>query len=422
MENNQQKQIVLLKAKAAKEASKKLAIMSTEQKNNILLAITYAIQKNVKEILFHNEIDVQAAKEAGINNTLIDRLTLNEQHINKMAKSIKDIVLLQDPIGSIVEEMSASIDNIDVKKIRVPLGVIAMIYEARPNVTVDATVLCLKAGNSIILKGGSEAINSNRILVKIVSEAAINAGMPEGAIEFIDTTDRAAVQELIHLENLIDLVIPRGSNDLIKFIQMHSLIPVLSHGQGLCHTYIDESADIDMALKIALNAKCQSPSVCNATETLLVHKNIAEKLLPRLCKLYTESGVEIRGCSITKNIIPSLKDAQEEDWSTEYLDLRISIKIVNSLEEAIEHINKYGSKHSEAIVTSNKETADRFVAEVDAAGIFVNASTRLHDGGVLGLGCEIGISTQKLHARGAMGIKELTTTKYVVRGNGAIRN
>lgn len=421
MENNQEKQIVFLKAKAAKEASKQLATMSAEQKNNILSAMACAIEKNIKEILFHNEIDVQAAKEAGINNVLIDRLTLNEKRINEMAKSIKDIVLLQDPVGTIVEEMTASID-IDVKKIRVPLGVIAIIYEARPNVTIDASALCLKAGNSVILKGGSEAINSNRILINIISEAAKKAGMPEGAVQFIDTTDRTAVQELIHLENLIDLLIPRGSNDLIQFIKAHSLIPILSHGKGLCHTYIDENADIDMAIKIALNAKCQRPSVCNATETILVHKNIAEKILPQLCKLYTESGVEINGCSITKKIVPSVKEAQEEDWQTEYLDLKISIKVVNSLDEAIEHINKYGSMHSEAIITDDKDAANKFISEVDAAAVFVNASTRLHDGGVFGLGCEIGISTQKLHARGTIGIKELTTTKYVVQGNGAIRN
>ncbi|MDR3124298.1 MAG: glutamate-5-semialdehyde dehydrogenase [Endomicrobium sp.] len=421
MENNQEKQIVFLKAKAAKEASKQLATMSAKQKNNILSAMACAIEKNIKEILFHNEIDVQAAKEAGINNVLIDRLTLNEKRINEMAKSIKDIVLLQDPVGTIVEEMTASID-IDVKKIRVPLGVIAIIYEARPNVTIDASALCLKAGNSVILKGGSEAINSNRILINIVSEAAKKAGMPEGTVQFIDTTDRTAVQELIHLENLIDLLIPRGSNDLIQFIKTHSLIPILSHGKGLCHTYIDETADIGMAIKIALNAKCQRPSVCNATETILVHKNIAEKILPQLCKLYTESGVEIRGCSLTKKIVPSVKEAQEEDWQTEYLDLKISIKVVNSLDEAIEHINKYGSMHSEAIITDDKDAANKFISEVDAAAVFVNASTRLHDGGVLGLGCEIGISTQKLHARGSIGIKELTTTKYVVQGNGAIRN
>jgi glutamate-5-semialdehyde dehydrogenase len=421
VENNQQKQIVLLKALAAKEASKKLATMGSEQKNNMLSAMSCAIEENIKEILFHNEIDVQAAKEAGINTSLIDRLSLNEKRIGDIAKSIKDVVLLQDPVGTIVEKLSASID-IDVEKIRVPLGVIGIIYESRPNVTVDATTLCLKAGNSVMLKGGSESINSNRILVKIISEAATKAGMPEGAIQFIDTTDRTAVQELIHLENLIDLLIPRGSNDLVQFIKAHSLIPVLSHGKGLCHTYIDENADIDMALKIALNAKCQKPSVCNATETLLIHKNIAEKILPQLCKLYTEAGVEIKGCAVTKNIVNNVKDTTEDDWKEEYLDLKISIKIVNSLEEAIDHINKYGSMHSEAIVTNKKETADKFISEVDSAAIFVNASTRLHDGGVLGLGCEIGISTQKLHARGAMGLKELTTTKYIVRGKGAIRN
>jgi glutamate-5-semialdehyde dehydrogenase len=420
MENNEIQQTVLLKAKAAKEASRKLTLMSAEQKNNMLSAMANALQQNMKDILFHNEIDVQAAKEAGITPTLIDRLTLNENRINDMIKSIKDVILLQDPIETIIEENTPSID-IDVKKIRVPLGVIAMIYEARPNVTVDATALCLKAGNAIILKGGSEAINSNRILAKIIYESGVKAGMPVGSIQFIDTTDRSAVQELLHLDNLIDLLIPRGSETLVKFIKGHSSIPVLSHGNGLCHTYLDKDADINMAINIAVNAKCQRPSVCNSMETLLIHKDIADKVLPELCKLYNEAGVEIKGCSISQKIVNSIKPADEEDWKTEYLDLKISIKVVNSLEEAIDHINKYGSMHSEAIVTNNKETANKFINEVDAAAVFVNASTRLHDGSVFGLGCEIGISTQKLHARGAMGVKELTTIKYVVRGNGVVR-
>jgi glutamate-5-semialdehyde dehydrogenase len=420
MENNELKQIILSKAKIAKDASRKLVSINSEQKNNILLSMADALQQNIKEILFHNEIDIQAAKDAGIRPTFIDRITLNEKRFNDMIKSIKDVALLQDPIGTITEEITPSI-NIDIKKIRVPLGVIAMIYEARPNVTVDATVLCLKAGNAIILKGGSEAINSNKILAKTIYEAGIKEGMPLGAIQFIDTMDRNAICELLHLDDFIDLLIPRGSEELTKFIKTHSTIPVLFHGKGLCHTYIDKEADINMAISIALNAKCQRPSVCNAMETLLIHKDIAGKVLPSLCKLYNDAGVEIIGCERSRKIVNSIKPATEKDWKTEYLDLKISIKVVDSLEEAIEHINKYGSMHSDAIVTNNQETANKFITEVDSSAIFVNTSTRLHDGNVFGLGCEIGISTQKLHARGTMGIKELTTTKYVIKGNGAIR-
>jgi glutamate-5-semialdehyde dehydrogenase len=421
MENSELRHAVLLKAKAAKEASKKLGAMNVEKKNNILSAMLAALQQNMKEILFHNEIDIQAAKEAGITTTFIDRLTLTEKRVNNAINSIKDVILLQDPIGSVVEENKPSID-IDVKKIRVPLGVIGIIYEARPNVTVDATTLCLKAGNAVILKGGSEAINSNRILVKTIYDAGLKAGMPDGAIQFVDTTNRIAVKELLHLDNLIDLLIPRGNEELIKFIRTHTSVPVLYHGKGLCHTYVDKDADIEMAVNIAVNAKCQRPSVCNAMETLLVHKDVANRILPKLCKLYNNANVEIRGCEISKNIVNSINLATEEDWKTEYLDLILSIKVVNSLEDAIAHINKHGSMHSESIVTNNKEAADKFITEIDAAAVFVNASTRLHDGSVFGLGCEIGISTQKLHARGAMGIKELTTTKYIVRGRGTIRN
>jgi glutamate-5-semialdehyde dehydrogenase len=420
-ENNEAKQTVLLKAKAAKEAAKKLYRVNTEKKNNILSAMAEALQHNMKEILFHNEIDVQTAKESKITQALIDRLSLTEKRINDMIKNIYDIIALQDPIGTVAGENKPSID-INVQKIRVPLGVIAMIYESRPNVTVDSAALCLKSGNAIILKGGSEAINSNRILSKIIYEAGIKSGMPICSIQFIDTTDRNVVHELLHLDKFIDLLIPRGSEELIKFIKLYSSIPVLSHGKGLCHTYIDKDADIDMAINIAVNAKCQRPSVCNAMETLLIHTDMANKILPKLCKIYNTVGVEIRGCAISKAIVNSIKPAIEEDWKTEYLDLKISVKVVNSLEEAITHINEYGSMHSEAIVTNNKESKNKFIAEVDAAAIFLNASTRLHDGSVFGLGCEIGISTQKLHARGSMGIKELTTTKYIVKGNGTIRS
>jgi glutamate-5-semialdehyde dehydrogenase len=421
MNNNEIKQTVLLKAINAKEASRKLAMMDTQQKNNILAAIAEALQQNTKEILFHNEIDVQAAKDAQITPSLIDRLTLNEKCVSDILEGIKNVIFLQDPVGTVIEENTPSVD-LDVKKIRVPLGVIAMIYEARPNVTIDAATLCLKAGNAVILKGGSEVLNTNRILAKIIYEAGIKVGLPTGAIQFIDTTDRSAVQELLHLDSYIDLLIPRGSEEFVNFVKKNSTVPVLSHGKGLCHTYIDKDANVDIAVNISVNAKCQRPSVCNAMETLLIHKDIAAKILPRLCEIYSKKDVEIRGCEISRSTVKTIKPANEEDWSTEYLDLKVSIKVVNSLEEAIAHINKYGSKHSEAIVTDNKAAADKFIVEVDAAAVFVNASTRLHDGSVFGLGCEIGISTQKLHARGAMGIKELTTTKYVVRGNGTIRN
>ena len=420
MENNTIKQAVLMKAQAAKEASRTLASMTSQQKNNMLAAMADALQNNAKEIIFHNEIDVEAAKESGLSAAVIDRLALNEKRIHDMIQAIKDVILLEDPIGSVIEESKPSAD-MDVKKVRVPLGVIAMIYESRPNVTVDAATLCLKAGNSVILKGGSEAINSNKILAKTIYEAGLKAGMPAGAIQFIDTSDRSAVTELLKLDNYVDLLIPRGSEELVKFIRANSIIPVLSHGKGLCHTFIDKDADIDMAVKVAVNAKCQRAGVCNAMETLLVHKDIAEKILPALCKEYFEKGVILKGCQISKNIVNTLQEATDADWDTEYHDMILSIKVIDSLEEAIKHINKHGSMHSDAIITNNEEAAEKFITAVDSAAVFVNASTRLHDGGVFGLGCEIGISTQKLHARGAMGIKELTTTKYIVRGKGTIR-
>jgi glutamate-5-semialdehyde dehydrogenase len=421
MENSEIKQAVLLKAAAAKEASRKLAVMTSAQKDNMISAMSDALSQNAKEILFHNEIDVQAAKETGVSDVLIDRLTLTPARIDALIQGVRDVIKLQDPVGTLVEELHSPVKDLDVKKVRSPLGVIAMIYEARPNVTVDAAVLCLKAGNSVILKGGSEAMNSNKILAKIISDAGQKAAMPAGAIQFIDTADRTAVNELLLLDKYVDLLIPRGSEEFVNFIRKHSLIPVLSHGKGLCHTYIDKDADLDMAVKIAVNAKCQRPAVCNAMESLLVHKDAAQEIVPKLCGLYNDAGVEIRGCQITAGLAKNVRLASEEDYNTEYHDLKISMKVVESLEEAIAHINKYGSHHSDAIVTQNKESADKFLAQTDSSAVFVNASTRLHDGSVFGLGCEIGISTQKLHARGAMGLKELTTTKYIVRGNGNIR-
>ena len=419
MDEQEIKQLISKKVSIAKIASKQLGLMDFKQRNAILLSIANALEKNISEIQFHNDIDVETAKKSGLEQALIDRLTLTTKRIEDMIHSVRSIVNQKDSIGEIIE--SRQVDGIDIQKVRVPIGTVAMIYESRPNVTVDAAALCIKSGNAIVLRGGSESINSNKILAKLISSAGETAGMPIGAITFIDIVDRLAVSELIKHDDLIDLLIPRGSGKMIEFIKQHSTIPILSHGSGLCHTYIDKSANIDMAIKVAINAKCQRPGVCNATETLLVHRDIAKAILPKLCKEYFKNKTEVRGCTITKGIVSEVKEATEQDWKTEYLDNIISIKVVNSLDDAINHINRYGSKHSESIITDDKIRAEKFLKEVDAAAVFHNVSTRLHDGGVFGLGAEIGISTGKIHARGAMGARELTTTKFIVRGNGNIR-
>ena len=419
MEEQEIKQIVNKKVSLAKVASMQLGLLDFKQRNAILLSIADALEKNISEIQFHNDIDVETAKKSGMDKALLDRLTLTTKRIEDMISGVRSIVNQEDPIGEIIE--TRDVDGINIQKIRVPIGTIAMIYESRPNVTVDAAALCIKSGNAIVLRGGSEAINSNKILAKIISSAGESAGMPVGSITFIDVVDRAAVSEMIKLDNYIDLLIPRGSGKMIEFIKQHSTIPILSHGSGLCHTYIDKAADIDMAIKVTINAKCQRPGVCNATETVLVHRDVANKVLPKLCKQFFEHDTEVRGCKLTKAVVPEVKDATEEDWATEYHDNIVSIKVVNSLEEAINHINRYGSKHSDSIITNDKQRAEKFLKEVDSAAVFHNVSTRLHDGGVFGLGAEIGISTGKLHARGAMGARELTSTKFVVRGNGNIR-
>lgn len=420
MDTKQLKQTVITQAATAKLASRKLGQLTAETKNKILIAMAEALLKEKDEILFHNEIDIDAAKEAGLTEALIDRLTLNDKRIQEMSRQLRDVAALPDPVGEILADWVAPV-GIHIQKVRVPLGVIAMIYESRPNVTVDATGLCLKSGNAVILRGGSEAINSNHSLVKIIVNAANQHGLPEGAIQFIETTDRQALTELIKLDTLIDVIIPRGGEEMIKSIRENATVPVLSHGRGLCHTYIDKSANPEMAKKVAFNAKCQRPCVCNAMETLLIHTDAAKNILPPLYEIYKKAGVEVRGDDASRNIVPDMKAAVESDWSSEYLSLILSIKIVNSIDDAINHINKHGSGHSESIVTEDKNSAERFLKEVDAAAVFHNASTRLHDGGVFGFGSEIGISTQKLHARGTMGLKELTTTKYIVRGHGEIR-
>jgi glutamate-5-semialdehyde dehydrogenase len=420
MENKEVKQDTVMKAISAKLASRKLALLPSDIKNKALIEMARAIVKEKDDIIFRNEIDIEAAKEAGLDFAMIDRLTLNENRVQEMARGLRDVAALPDPIGEIIADWTPPA-GIHIQKIKVPLGVIGMIYESRPNVTVDAAGLCLKAGNAVILRGGSEAINSNHTLVKIIAKAGYEAGLPEGSIQFVETTNREAIMDMIRLDHLIDLIIPRGGEEMIKYIREHATVPVLSHGKGLCHTYIDKSADLEMAKKIAFNAKCQRPGVCNAMETLLVHKDIAEKFLPGVCSLYSDNKVEVRGCPITQKIVPGVVPVKDSDWSTEYLSLILSIKVVDSLEEAINHVNKHGSGHSESIVTNDKSAAEKFLKEVDAAAVFHNASTRLHDGSIFGFGSEIGISTQKLHARGTMGLKELTTTKYLVFGNGEIR-
>jgi glutamate-5-semialdehyde dehydrogenase len=411
--------IVARQAVAAKAASRALAALLPAQKASLLNAVADALSAASSEIVFHNEIDVEAARQAGLNSALIERLVLTEKSVKGMAQAVRDIAAQPDPIGEVLETLKRP-NGLVIEKIRVPLGVVAMVYESRPNVTVDAAALCLKSGNAVLLRGGSEAINSNRILVQTLVKAGQAAGLPEGAIQLLDTS-RESVMELIRLTGIVDLVIARGSEEMINHVRKNATVPVLGHGKGVCHVYVDEAADLDMAEKITFNAKVHRPGVCNAMETLLVHQKVANAFLPRIAKAYAAAGVEIRGDEAVRALIPGAVPATEEDWHTEYLDLIVSIRVVGSTEEAIRHINRYGSGHSDAIVTGDGKSAQRFFGEVDSAAVLHNASTRLHDGGVFGLGAEIGISTRKLHARGTMGARELTTTKYLVRGTGQIR-
>jgi glutamate-5-semialdehyde dehydrogenase len=407
-------------ASLAKSAARKMSIMDTNTKNKALIAMADALIENADIILEANSKDVQLGKEKGLSQSLIDRLSLDKKRIDAMAKGLREVAALDDPIGEVIK-MWKRPNNLKIGQIRVPLGVIGMIYEARPNVTVDAAALCIKSGNTVILKGGSEAINSNITIAKIISESAENAGLPKGAINLIEVTDREAVNIMMKLNEYIDVLIPRGGAGLINAVVKNSTVPVIQTGVGICHIYVDESADLDNAVDIIVNAKTQRPAVCNAMETLLVNKNVAEEFLPKLEQKLTSLGVELRGCKKVQSIIKNVKPATEEDWATEYLDLTLSIKVVYSLDEALDHIYKYGTKHSEAILTNNYTNSQRFLNEVDAAAVYVNASTRFTDGGAFGFGAEIGISTQKLHARGPMGLKELTSSKYIIYGEGQIR-
>lgn len=413
-------ELVQAKAQAAKQAAAKLAVTSTAVKNAALLAMAAALEVQQAEILAANERDMTAAAAKGMKSSMLDRLKLTAERISGMADGLRQVAGLADPVGNVIDGKTLP-NGLHITKIRVPLGVIGIIYEARPNVTADAAGLCLKSGNAVILKGGSEAMESNKTVAAILAQAAEGAGIPAGSIQFIDTSDRQAVQDLIHMNGLVDVVIPRGGAGLIQAVVRNASVPVIETGAGVCHTYVDKDANVEMAMKIAFNAKVQRPSVCNAMETLLVHKDIADKFLPMMLMMYNSSAVEIRGDEAVQEYSGQVHPATEEDWSTEYGDLRLSVKIVDSIEEAMAHIAKYGTGHSECIVTDNYQAAQLFQYTVDAAAVYVNASTRFTDGNEFGFGAEIGISTQKLHARGPMALPELTSTKYLINGNGQVR-
>ncbi len=413
-------ELVKAKAQAAKQAAAKLAVTSTAVKNAALLAMAAALETQQAEILAANERDMAAAAAKGMKSSMLDRLKLTAERIGGMADGLRQVAGLADPVGNVIDGKTLP-NGLHITKIRVPLGVIGIIYEARPNVTADAAGLCLKSGNAVILKGGSEAMESNKTVAAILAQAAEGAGIPAGSIQFIDTSDRQAVQDLIHMNGLVDVVIPRGGAGLIQAVVRNASVPVIETGAGVCHTYVDKDANVEMAMKIAFNAKVQRPSVCNAMETLLVHKDIADKFLPMMLMMYNSSAVEIRGDEAVQEYSGQVHPATEEDWSTEYGDLRLSVKIVDSIEEAMAHIAKYGTGHSECIVTDNYQAAQLFQYTVDAAAVYVNASTRFTDGNEFGFGAEIGISTQKLHARGPMALPELTSTKYLINGNGQVR-
>ncbi|MBA7503096.1 Gamma-glutamyl phosphate reductase [subsurface metagenome] len=413
------------KAKAAKAASRKLAFLSTETKNKALVNIAEALIDKQDEILAANKVDYDEAKASGMSEAMLDRLMLSLSRLEAMSQDVKTVAALPDPVGEIFE-MRTLPNGLQISKKRVPLGVIGAIYESRPNVTIDISSLCLKSGNAVILRGGREAINSNSALAKVAQGACYQADMPEGAIQFMESTERALVNHMLQMKGVIDLMIPRGGPGLIKLISENAAMPVITGGVGVCHTYVDKSADLNKAVAIAYNAKVQRPTVCNALDCLLVHSQIAQTYLPSIAEEWSKAGVEMhcdeQAMAILKPI-SSLKlvSAVNEDWGKEYLSLRAAIKVVSSLDEALEYIEKYGSGHSEAIVTEDYSVAMRFLNEVDAACVYANASTRFTDGSQFGLGAEIGISTQKFHARGPMGLKELTSYKWIIFGSGQVR-
>lgn len=414
------KAYVFNKALEAKEGAKSLAKASSRQKNLALLKMAEALKKNAQGLISENKKDIKIAEEKGFSKALIDRLTLNEKRISEMSQGLIEVAALPDPVGEITK-MWQRPNGMTVGRMRVPIGVIGIIYESRPNVTVDATGLCLKAGNAVILRGGSEAVHSNKAIVTVLRGVAKKQGLHEGAVTFLDIPDREAIMEMLKLEGIVDLIIPRGGEGLIRAVTENSRIPVLKHYKGICHVFVDRDADVRMAEEICFNAKVQRPGTCNAMETMLVDKKIAKAFLPIMIKRFKDAGVKIKGCPATRKIDASLEKVKEEDFYNEYLDLIVNIRIVEDIDNAMAHIAKYSSSHSDAIVTNDYEKAMRFLREVDSSAVFVNASTRLNDGYQFGLGAEIGISTDKIHARGPMGLEELTCTKFIVLGNGQLR-
>ena len=411
---------VITKAQLAQRASIELNLLSTEQKNKALQAMAEALLANQTEIITANQLDLQNGQARAMSASLLDRLELNESRVKGMADGLREVANLVDPVGEIIDSWTVP-SGLKITKQRVPFGVIAIIYESRPNVTADAVGLCFKTSNAVVLRGGSDAINSNRKIVEILRGVLTKLELPVEAIQLIESTDREAVGELLRQKQYIDLVIPRGGAGLIQRVVENSLIPAIETGIGNCHIYVDKAADLDKAIRIVHNAKVQRPSVCNAAESLLIHKDVAVTFLPLIAETLTSSGVELRGCSKTLAILKDIKLATEADWATEFLDLILSVKIVDNVDEAIVHIRQYGSKHTEAILTEDIATAKKFKQEVDASTVIHNASTRFTDGGEFGFGAEIGISTQKLHARGPMGLKEITSYKYIVEGQGQVR-
>lgn len=415
------RELVESKARAARAAARLLALTPARVRNEALLAMARSLEEKTRALLEANRVDLERARSHGATRAFLDRLTLTESRVEEMVAGLRQIAALPDPVGAVVQSWRRP-NGLEIARVRVPLGVIGFIYESRPNVTVDAAGLCVKSGNAVILRGGSEALESNGLLAAVLAKALEKVGAPADAIQFIDTPDREAVSALLQLSDLVDLVIPRGGEPFVRWVAEHARVPVLKHDRGLVHIYVDADADVEMAVQIVLNAKVQRPGVCNAVETLLVHREAAPRVLPRLAARLLEAGVELRGCPRTRALVPAARPATEQDWDEEYLDLILAIRVVDDLEEALTHIRRHSSGLAEAIITNTLAHARRFTREVDAAAVLVNASPRLVDGGQFGMGAEIGISTSRLHARGPVGAEELTTTKYVVVGDGQVRD
>jgi glutamate-5-semialdehyde dehydrogenase len=412
--------LIETRARAARHGALALALCPTKVKNDALLQMARGLVEKSQALLEANRADIERAR-GRVTKAFLDRLTLSEARIEEMAQGLREIAALPDPVGAVVEAWRRP-NGIEISRVRVPLGVIGFIYESRPNVTVDAAGLCVKSGNAVVLRGGSEAIESNSALAAVLTKALEKVGAPADAIQFVDTTDRAAVAALLELEGLVDLVIPRGGEEFVRWVSERSRVPVLKHDKGLVHVFVDAAADPAMAATIVVNAKAQRPSVCNALETLLVHRDIAASFLPMAAARLAEAGVALRGCPRTLALVPAAAPATEADWDAEYLDLTLAIRVVDDLDEAIRHIQRHGTGLAEAIVTNDLAAARRFTREVDAAAVLVNASTRLVDGHQFGLGAEMGISTSRVHARGPVGVRELTTTKFIVQGDGQVRD